>query len=184
VDLNEAHIDAAQALAREKQLEAEFLRADAREFMRPGAFDAVINMFTSFGYFDDLAEDLLVLQNVRRSLVPGGRLLVETTGKEVVARRGNRRSWMRVGGDESEDLALFEESVVGAYQRVELRWMRIRPDGRRSDKRLTIRLYSAVEFASLLREAGFVDTMVYGNLRGAPYDTKATALVAVSRVPG
>jgi SAM-dependent methyltransferase len=183
VDLNGAYVDSARTLAGDHRLEAEFVKADAREFVRPGSFDAVINMFTSFGYFDDLSDDLVVLENVRRSLVPGGRLLVETTGKEVVARRGDRRSWFRIGGDRSEDLALYEESIADAYTRLELRWMRVRADGQRSHKRLSIRLYSAVELGSLLREAGFVDTTIYGNLGGAPYDTKATALVAVSRVP-
>ena len=183
VDLNDAYIDAARATARESGLEAEFLVADSRQFVRTGGFDAVVNLFTSFGYFDALTDDLLVLGNVLSSLVPGGRLLIETTGKEIVARRGSRRSWMRVGGGDSDDLALYEESVVGAYERVELQWIRVRPDGRRSAKRLSIRLYSAVELASLLREAGFVETRVLGSLHGTSYDSGATALVTLSHAP-
>lgn len=184
VDLNDAYIDEARATARERGLDAEFVVADSRQFVRHREFDAVVNLFTSFGYFDALMDDLLVLQNALSSLVPGGRLLIETTGKEIVARRGSRRSWMRVGGDDSDDLSLYEEAVVGAYERVELQWIRVRPDGRRSTKHLSIRLYSAVELASLLREAGFIETRLLGSLHGTPYDSRATGLVTLSRTPG
>jgi hypothetical protein len=43
-----------------------------RDFVRPGSFALVLNMFTSFGYFDNKQEDLTVLENMFSSLQPGG----------------------------------------------------------------------------------------------------------------
>ena len=51
----------------------EWVQADMRDFVRPATFDLVISMFTSFGYFDDKGEDLLVLRNIHASLKPGVR---------------------------------------------------------------------------------------------------------------
>jgi hypothetical protein len=43
-----------------------------REFVRPGAFDLVLSMLTSFGYFEDMNENVKVLENIFVSLREGG----------------------------------------------------------------------------------------------------------------
>ena len=43
-----------------------------------GAFDAIVNLFTSFGYFADPDDDRRVLENAFRSLRPGGTMLLAT----------------------------------------------------------------------------------------------------------
>ena len=57
-----------------------------RQFARPEAFDLVINMFTAFGYFDDKEDDLLVLRNIYASLREGGVFVIDTMGKEWLAK--------------------------------------------------------------------------------------------------
>ena len=73
------------ARASERKLNAEFVQEDMRRFVRPSSYDLVLNMFTSFGYFDDKDEDLLVLSNIYESLRPGGLLLMELMSKEWLA---------------------------------------------------------------------------------------------------
>jgi SAM-dependent methyltransferase len=41
------------------------------------AFDYVFSFFTSFGYFDNQAEQLAVVRNMARALKPGGRLVLD-----------------------------------------------------------------------------------------------------------
>ena len=43
-----------------------------RRFVRSASYDLVLNMFTSFGYFDDKDEDLQVLSNIYESLKTWG----------------------------------------------------------------------------------------------------------------
>lgn len=59
---------------------------DMRDFVRADAFDLVLSMFTSFGYFDDKNEDLQVLRHISNSLRSGGVCLIEVMGKECLAR--------------------------------------------------------------------------------------------------
>ena len=47
--------------------------------------DGAINYFTAFGYFDDPADDARVAGNLCDSLKPGGRLIVDVVGKEILA---------------------------------------------------------------------------------------------------
>jgi SAM-dependent methyltransferase len=64
----------------------EFALGDMRRFSRPATFALIINFFTSFGYFDDQADDLRVLKLVRENLKPGGVFVLEMVSKERLAR--------------------------------------------------------------------------------------------------
>jgi len=180
VDITTAYLDQARTTASAEDLGAEFVEADIREFSRPGAFDGAISMFSSFGYFDALHDDRQVLRNAAESLRDGGVLLVETMGKETVAHNLRRRHWYSPA-DKPGTLFLVENTIIGAWERVELHWIVVRPDGSRSEARLLIRLYSALELASLMRDAGFSSVEVHGDLDGSAYGPDASLLVAVAR---
>ncbi len=150
-----------------------------RNFCRPEAFDAAINLFTSFGYFEDPAEDRQVIANFFASLKPSGRLLMDMAGKEVLARVFRERDWQ-----EEEDGTLFleERRITRNWGWIENRWIAIRGE-RRVEFQLGHRLYSAVELTALLADVGFIDLSVYGSLAGAPYDHTAHRLVVLARKP-
>lgn len=54
-----------------------FLVHDMREPVAEETFDYVMNLFTSFGYFEDDAEDQKVIDAFVKALKPGGRLVVD-----------------------------------------------------------------------------------------------------------
>ncbi len=159
-------------------LEAEVVHDDMRAFCRESAFDAVINMSTSFGYFTEDDGDRRVLENVRRSLRPGGALLMELMGKEAVARTLKGRDWR----EEEGVLLLTEQRVRDDWTWVDNRLILV-ADERRQEFVLSHRLYSAVELRSLLDDCGFTSVQLYGGLDGSPYDSAAERLVAVARTP-
>lgn len=178
VDRTGSYVETARARAGEAGLQVEVVHADMREFKRPTAFDAAISMLTSFGYFEDPEQDLRVLQNVCESLRPGGALLIDTVGKEVLGRIFQPRDWKRAGNE----FWLFDRRPVGGWSWMQNTWIRIH-DGRVSEYELGHRLFSAVELASIARAAGFADTQVFGGLEGTPYDESAKRLVLVARKP-
>jgi SAM-dependent methyltransferase len=81
VDRTEYLLSMAKKNATDLNLEIEFVLEDMRNFVRPGAFALVLNMFTSFGYFDNKDDDLQVLRNAYESLAPGGAILIDLIGK-------------------------------------------------------------------------------------------------------
>jgi SAM-dependent methyltransferase len=54
-----------------------FVRQDMRCPFGTNAFDCVLSLFTSFGYFDDPADNVTVVHNVARALKPGGRVVLD-----------------------------------------------------------------------------------------------------------
>jgi len=54
-----------------------FARQDMRLPFGRRSYDCVVNLFTSFGYFDDPADNLTVLRNVGESLRPGATFVLD-----------------------------------------------------------------------------------------------------------
>jgi SAM-dependent methyltransferase len=178
VDRTALYLDTARQKTVEEGLEIEFVQEDMRHFVRPGAFDAAINLFTSFGYFEDPADDLQVARNLHESLKPGGKLVMEMMGKEVLARVFRDRDWFWL--DEDKDAIMLEERRLSqSWGWMENTWTLLRK-GERKTYTVSHRLYAGTELASLLRQAGFASVALFGGLEGVPYDQNARRLVAVA----
>lgn len=125
---------------------ARFIRGDMRRIPFAGEFDAALCLWTSFGYFHNLADDRKALKSMRKALKPGGTLYLEVVDppKDIP-----ERYWHRMGNWWSVERNWRERDGLGAE-----RWY-ISPDGKARGGRTFVRLYSKKRLASELRRAGF-----------------------------
>ena len=179
VDRSEDYLADLRKSANGEGLEIEVVCEDMRRFRRPEAFDAAINLFTSFGYFRDQEDDVRVARNLFESLRSGGKLLMELMGKEVLARIFRPRGWCE-REDGAIELRICE--VTENWTWIKNRWILVR-DGERIEHKVEHRLYSAAELLALLEQAGFSDFEVYGHLSATPYDQQARRLVVLAHKP-
>lgn len=71
-----------------------FYGGDARQALAEyGQFDRIYLMGNSFGYFDDIAEDLDLLRTVRCALAPGGTVTLDIADGSWFRAHLDRRSW-------------------------------------------------------------------------------------------
>lgn len=162
------------------QLEVEWVQSDMRTFARPFAFDLVISMMTSFGYFEDRQEDLVVLQHMLRNLKPGGVCVIDVKGKERVARTLQPTS-TEVQADGT--VVKMRSSVIDDWTRVSNEMTVIRVGQTERTYRFAATLYSGQELRDRLTAVGFGDIKLYGDLGGGDYGFDADRLIAVSRKP-
>jgi SAM-dependent methyltransferase len=174
VDRTASYIEKAKQKAENENLQAEFVVSDMREYCQPNNFNIVINLFGSFGYFEDLADDQRVVDNVYASLYSGGKFLIETTGKEILAREFQERDWW----EEDDTLVLAERKLYQSWSRIQTRWIVIKGD-QRVEHTVSVRSYSASELSGLLSSCGFVNVQVYGDLEARNYDHEAKRLVVI-----
>jgi SAM-dependent methyltransferase len=178
VDRTTACLQAAREAAAAESLELELIQADMREFVRPETFDAAINLYTSFGYFEDPAEDRQVAQNFWQSLKPGGALVMQMMGKEVLARIFTPRDWQELPDG---SLFLQERTMIDGWSWMKSRWIVVKGAQRR-EWTVGHRLYDGAGLKALLLDVGFESVTLYGGLADdAPYDTSAQQLTAVAR---
>jgi 2-polyprenyl-3-methyl-5-hydroxy-6-metoxy-1,4-benzoquinol methylase len=88
VDLSCRSLGLAHAAAENAGVVIELRRLDMREIDYDGVFDAVINLFTAFGYLQEEAENERVVQRIAAALRRGGAFLREDPGNVDLHRHG------------------------------------------------------------------------------------------------
>ncbi|MFJ5886785.1 class I SAM-dependent methyltransferase [Streptomyces californicus] len=179
VDLSPSMLERARAACDAAGAKARLERADMLTYREPEAFDVVLNVFTSFGYFEAAEDNLRVLRNARESLAPGGRLLVDVMGKEVLA------GW--IGRPKAVDLpdgsyVVQRDTVLDSWRRLRTDWTLVRGTTARTAS-ITSWLYSAAELHALFEEAGFTDVECFGGFDASGYDQNSDRLVVRGRRP-
>jgi len=175
VDVNAKYLQEARKRAAKAGLHIEFIQYDMRRFSKPNTFDTVVNLFTSFGFFESQEEDYRVAQNVYSSLKKNGVFLIDVMGKEILARIFRERDWYEIDGI----TVLEERKTTGGWDRIECRWIMLK-GSKRKEFKISLKLYSAVELSALLSKVGYKKVNVYGDLSVAPYDNKAKRLVVLA----
>jgi SAM-dependent methyltransferase len=174
VDRTLYYLSVATAEATREKLNVEFVNEDMRNFYRPSSFNVIVNVFASFGYFENPDDDRQVVLNMYKSLKKGGRFLIDVQGKETLAAIFRERDWNRSG----DDIVLQERKVSQDWSWMENRWILIK-DKKIYENSLSHRLYSASELKSLLKDCGFEDAKVFGDFKGSPYNQRARRLIVV-----
>jgi SAM-dependent methyltransferase len=178
VDRSPRMLARARSEAKARGIDIELVEADMRRFRRPSSFDLVCSLYTSFGYFDDRG-NRMVLENILASLKPGGVAFLDVTGRETIAREWQERRWLEVEGA----LYLERRRIAGDWSALVSDWVVVRY-GARQDFCVRQRLYSGTEFRDLLLSVGFIKVTLFGALNAkAPYDESAQRLVAVAHAP-
>lgn len=151
-----------------------------REIPFEGEFDAVINIFSSFGYLESEAEDQKVLEAIARALRAGGVFLVE-----MIHRNGLLRRYLPFTITRHEDglLVLEEHEFDLPAGRNRVRITMLEPDGSRKEYRHAMRLYTLRELSGMLDAAGLAVEGAYGGLDGSRLTLESRRLAVLSRKP-
>jgi SAM-dependent methyltransferase len=179
VDLSGPSLDLAAARAAEAGVEVRFERTDMRRIRFDAEFDAVVNMFTAFGYFED-DENRLVLERIAAALVPGGALLMEVGNPVSVFARFEARGWHAL----SDGTVMLEERVYDAPRgRFETCWTFVHGGGRR-ERRFSHRAYTAPELGTMAEAAGLAVERFWGGFDGSELEMGSRRIVMLARKPG
>jgi SAM-dependent methyltransferase len=152
--------------------------ADMRALpLRSSSLDAVVSLFSSFGYLESDDEDLRVLREVARVLKPGGKFLLDLLNREH-ALAGFVDSLQEVREDGT--LVVENRSFDLATGRLTTSFVMIAPDGLRTDSvGHSLRLYSLTELRKMLDAAGLALQRVYGGVGGQEYALDSVRMMAV-----
>lgn len=175
VDLSPTLLDYANAEAAAAGLDIRFVRSDMRAIDFESEFDLVLQLFTSFGYFEDRDDDALVLRGVRRSLVPGGFYALDLINERYLREHLVERSERLLDG-----LPVIEERrIVGG--RVE-KTITIPAQGGSRKFVESVRLYTPEEIEGMLYDAGFSPVHWFGDYDGAGFDPATSErMLVISR---
>ena len=155
-----------------------FIQGDMRNIpVRENTFDAVINIFTSFGFFDDEG-NMQVLKSVASVLKSGGRFLLDYWNPFAAAQLDKTRNWWWIN-DSLLSLAEvqydFSSGIIS-----DLRTIVNIKTGITEKFTRELRFYTLPEQKKMLKESGLRIIEVYGDVDGREYDVGARRLITLS----
>jgi SAM-dependent methyltransferase len=179
LDMNANFLQRGRQAAEDQHLNVRWLQSDMRHIPFEQAFDAIINLFTSFGYLANEEEDQKVLHQIQHALKPGGLFLLETIYQPRVLRTFSPHGVTRY----HDGLIVVEERHIDLLaSRNEVQITLIFPNGQRHEQTQSIRIYTLTELARMLHAAGLELKAYYGDLDGSPLKLDSR-LVIVSQKP-
>ena len=175
VDKTPFLLEKAEGRARDEGVEVEWILEDMRNFVRPDAYNLVVNMFTSFGYFDNKEDDICVLRNVYQSLRPGGACVFDMIGKEILAKQ-----FQPTFSTQYPDgcTIVYRNEIFDEWSRIRTEWT-IFKDGNVSSFKFHHTIYSGQELKERLLHVGFTPVRLCGNFDGEEYGVHASRLIAI-----
>ena len=142
-----------------------------------GRFDAIVNLFTSFGFFDDPADDARVVAGVARALRPGGTFVWQGGSRDgVMSRFLDADRWTSTDGTAVAQTREFDPRT--GCLTIRSTWTRGRTVERRAHR---IRLYTANRLAELMRGAGLTVVAAYDGFSDRPLHRRASEMLLVAR---
>jgi D-alanine-D-alanine ligase len=156
-------ITKARGFAARDGLGVKFREGDARKtHYPPDAFDCVMILGNSFGYFETVRDDLRVLKEVFRILRPDGLCLLDVTDGDYLRDRFQSRSWEWI---DKKHFVCRERSLSADGERLISREVVTNcGKGVIADQFYAERLYSKESIIGLLQEAGFSHCTVHGQI--------------------
>jgi len=173
LDADAFFLERARTDAAERGVEVAYVQADMRKLPWEERFDAVVNWFTSFGYFDDEGNRAW-LETARRTLKPGGRLAIDVHSRDVFMRNRGDAAVFERDGDLVVDRHRFD--IETGREETE-RWM-VRGGQVRTTK-YSVRFYTFTELRWLLLDAGFAAVEAIGH-DGKPLTLESRRMVVVA----
>jgi ubiquinone/menaquinone biosynthesis C-methylase UbiE len=139
-------------------------------------FDAVLNLFTSFGFFAHPAEDARVIGQFARVLKPGGVLVWHGASRDGVMARFLERDWWTSGKTLFAQEREFD-SLSGLLT-VRSTWRRGTRSGNREHR---LRLYTATRLSELFADAGLVVEQAFDGFGDRPLSRTSSEMLLVAR---
>ena len=139
-------------------------------------FDAVLNLFTSFGFFTHPADDVRVVKELARVIKRGGLLVWHGGSRDGVMARFLARDWWK--SDETMFAQERSFDPLSGMLTVRSTWTRGNRHGTREH---SIRLYTATRLTELFADHGLIVEQAYDGFSERPLTRTSSEMMLVAR---
>lgn len=152
-----------------KQFENETLNFEVWDMRKPyeKTYDAIFNLFTSFGYFTDDADDILVLQNMKNGLKKDGVLVLDFLNVEKV-KENLVPSEVKVVDEITFNI---RREIVDGFI---LKHISFSADGKSHSFTERVKFLDSVKMRSYFKQVGLTITTIFGDYSLNSFDKKSS----------
>ena len=179
LDISPNLLKIAKDRMKDKQVHFPLVRGEMRHLpFQSGAFAAVINMFTSFGYLPSKKEDMKSLKEIARILKQNGLFLIDILNRERLLSTFRKKDW----GEFPSFYMLEKRTLDVKESRLYSQWVIVdRNSGKTKTFDHKLRLYPLPQLQEMLQNAGLTIEKVYGDYEEQQLQQNSLRLIVLSR---
>lgn len=163
VDLSENLLKVAKQNAKNEKLTIRFIHSDIRNFNTDIKFDLVLNLFTSFGYFETDEENFSVLDKAFKLLNKDGFFVLDYFNSEYLKKNLIEYSREKIG-----DEVIFQKRKIEGSRVIKK--ITIQKNGELNEYTESVRMYNYDELTEQLKKIGFDIYKTFGDFFGNKFD--------------
>jgi len=179
LDISPNLLKIAKDKMKDRQVNFPLVRGEMRHLpFQSGAFAAVINMFTSFGYLPSKEEDMKSLKEIARTLKQNGLFLIDIVNREYLVSTFRKKDW----GEFPSFFMLEKRTLDVKESRLYSQWVIVdKNNGKTKTFDHNLRLYPLPQLQKMLQNAGLAMEKVYGNYEEQELQQDSLRLIVLSR---
>lgn len=140
-------------------------------------YDGVFNLFTSFGYFDTLDDHLITLENIEKSLKPGGFFVLDYLNARAVKNGVIPNQTVEISGIRFEISRFIEDEKV-------VKQIVVHDKGRIYTFFERVQLFDATLLQNLITQVGLEIQELFGNIHLDPFEeAKSPRVILIAKKP-
>mgnify|MGYP000957610033 CR=1 FL=1 len=174
LDLSDTLLHIAESTSKKNSIPVKFVRGDMRSFNFPAQFDVILNLFTSFGYFETDEENVKVISNVFSSLKQGGFFVLDYLNSEYL-----------LDNIEPETVSEINELIIIQRRKIlknrVIKDIQIKKNGYQKNYREEVTLYSKADITAFFQTAGFTIVDLFGNYNGESFKSSSPRLILIGK---
>jgi SAM-dependent methyltransferase len=153
----------------------EFHVHDMRRILCVNYFDAIFNLFTSFGYFEQNHQNELVIEAAVKGLVPGGYFIIDYLNAAKAKSNLSKLHEIEIEGiNFAIEKNIFEDWIVK-----DIKFKHLEVEYNFQEK---VKLYSAEELQNMLVKSGLSILTIYGDYKLNKFDIETSSrLIIIAR---
>ncbi len=178
IDFSPLYVEYAKKEAQRKKLNnVSFRVEDVRKISYVNEFDLIINMWSSFGYFDD-ETNLEVLKRFYRALKNKGKIIIDIENRDYILKYFIRETFREKG-----DLFILERRRFHPLTSIVTTHRYIIGKSVRKDYLRNIRIYSATEMINLFKLANLKTIEILGDYNGEKFGENSKRIIIIGQKP-
>jgi len=163
IDLSESLLKIGREQALNLSLNVNFVRSDLRKINLSSSFDLVLNLFTSFGYFESDEENFRIFEKITPLMNPGGTFVLDFINHTYLKNNLIPESTEEFTGG----ILIQKRKIIG--NRV-VKEIIINKNGLSKTFSESVRLFTPEELCNSLNKNGLVIKKKFGDFNGNEYD--------------
>jgi SAM-dependent methyltransferase len=160
-----------------KKLRSEYLRfkknlkfdiGDMRNLSRKNEFDLVVNLFSSFGYFEEESQNRSVINSISRSLKKDGYFFFDFLNSEYL----RRNLAVFDAQKRNRNIIIQVREITGKFVKKDILIIRNKPGSKYPELRRfheKVRLYTLAELRQIFRSNRLKIVKLFGDYSGKPF---------------